>query len=814
MKKQILLLVAMLLPLMASAYDLVDEKGLIYNIKGDGTLEVVGLDAEVTEADILSDVTIGGVEYRVTSIGERAFEGRSDLTYLSIPWSVTSIGEYAFVDCGSSITVNIADPESWCQMELGNEHSSPLSSAGKVLVFDIETTSINIPDGVTSIGNFTFYQCRCITSLTIPASVKSIGSSAFEDCTGLTSLTLSEGLEYIGGSAFEGCTGLNILRIPSTVKTISINAFKNCTGITDVYCYAENVPETDENAFDGTPTENSTLHVPGNALGAYKSSWPWSDFKYFVALDGETPDVRRTIHVVTAGTLSNFISGEDKYKIEELTLTGVLNGVDLGFLREMAGKAIEGKYSRYAMTNGRLSVLDISNTSIEAGGCYLIDRQTSKYDDYYYYSKNKTLPSEVFDGCQNLTSLILPNDLNSIEYRALTGTGLTSIIIPNSVTSIGYFAFANCKNVKDVYCYAEEVPNTNGNAFDGTPTESAILHVPANAVEAYKDAKPWSDFKEIVPLSDNLSPAKGIIFSVKDDGTLEVTGLEDGTTTVDIPSLAIVNGKEYHVTSIGKRAFEGKDHIEYLSIPYSVTSIGEFAFIDCGNNMTVNIADPEAWCRMEIGNEHSSPLSHAKKVLVYDIETDQIDIPEGVTSIGKYTFYQCQCIKSLNIPATVKSIGSSAFEGCTGLTSLILSDGLESIGGSAFESCTGLSSLSIPSTVNSISINAFRNCKGITDVYCYAENVPVTDENAFDGTPTEKSTLHVLANAIEAYKAAWPWSDFKEIVALTGEDPSGMVAVKPLDDCEVPYYDLSGRRIRRPQQKGLYIRNGKKVVVK
>ena len=99
-------------------------------------------------------------------------------------------------------------------------------------------------------------------------------------------------------------------------------------------------------------------------------------------------------------------------------------------------------------------------------------------------------------------------------------------------------------------------------------------------------------------------------------------------------------------------------------------------------------------------------------------------------------------------------------------------------------------------------------------MYCYAENVPVTDENAFDGTPTEKSTLHVPANAIDAYKAAWPWSDFKEIVVLTGDDPNGIVEVKQLEGWNVPYYDLYGRQIRQPQQKGLYIRNGKKVVVK
>ena len=196
----------------------------------------------------------------------------------------------------------------------------------------------------------------------------------------------------------------------------------------------------------------------------------------------------------------------------------------------------------------------------------------------------------------------------------------------------------------------------------------------------------------------------------------------------------------------------------------------------------------------------------------YASEIQKIKIGSGITNIGNFTFYKCRNIKLLTIPSAVTSIGSSAFESCTGLTSLTLSDGLESIGGSAFESCTGLKNLVIPSTVNTISINAFRNCKGITDVYCYAENVPTTDENAFNGTPTEKSTLHVPANAIEAYKAAWPWSDFKEIVALTN-NPDGILEIKQLDDSQVPYYDLYGRRIHQPLQKGLYIQNGRKIIV-
>lgn len=232
----------------------------------------------------------------MTSIGAWAFEERDDITYLSIPWTVKSIGEYAFIFCGSNMTVNIADPECWCQMELGNEHSSPLSSAGKVLVHDIETTSIDIPATVTSIGNFTFYQCRTITSLNIPGTVTSIGSSAFEDCTGLTSLNLNEGLQSIGGSAFEGCTGLRSVSIPSTVNTIKLNAFKNCTGLERVDCYAETIPNLGEEAFEGE-WNKATLRVLYNVEGKYMKAYPWSQFSNIshlpfitYVIDGEVYD--------------------------------------------------------------------------------------------------------------------------------------------------------------------------------------------------------------------------------------------------------------------------------------------------------------------------------------------------------------------------------------------------------------------------------------------------------------------------------------------------------------------------------------------
>ena len=221
----------------------------------------------------LTSVTIGN---SVTSIGDYAFEECSGLTSVTIPNSVTSIGDYAFYDCYRLTSIEIPN--------------SVTSIGRSVFSYCSGLTSVTIPNSVTSIGSSAFNGCSGLTSVTIPNSVTSIGYYAFSNCSGLTSVTIPNSVTSIGSSAFEGCSGLTSVTIPNSVKSIGSYAFGDCPELTDVYCYAEKVPSTKSEAFEGSYVEYATLHVPTAAMEEYKTTEPWSSFGKIVGLSGEGPE--------------------------------------------------------------------------------------------------------------------------------------------------------------------------------------------------------------------------------------------------------------------------------------------------------------------------------------------------------------------------------------------------------------------------------------------------------------------------------------------------------------------------------------------
>ncbi len=316
MKKQLLLLVSLLLPLVASAAA-VEIDGIYYNLVSEGQ------QAEVTSKPsgyYSNDITIpesvknNGITYSVTSIGEGAFSYCSGLTSIEIPNSVTSIGNYAFSECSSLTSVIIPNSvtsigiEAFCycdgltSIEIPNSVTSigdyafqncsgltsvtignSVTSIGNMAFQNCSgLTSIKIPNSVTSIGGSAFQGCRGLTSVTIPNSVTSIGESAFCNCSGLTSVTIGNSVTSIGGSAFQGCDGLTSVTIGNGIKSIGYKAFYRCKQLADFYCFAESVQTTGSDVFYDSNLDHATLHVPASSVNFYSNTEPWSGFSEII----------------------------------------------------------------------------------------------------------------------------------------------------------------------------------------------------------------------------------------------------------------------------------------------------------------------------------------------------------------------------------------------------------------------------------------------------------------------------------------------------------------------------------------------------
>ncbi len=149
------------------------------------------------------------------------FADCASLKSIVVPEGITAIPAYAFYEASSLTSIDLP---------------STLKSIGERAFYNCSgLRSVEIPESVTSIGTYAFYGCAGLTSLELPDSVISLGNNAFDTCTGLTGVKLSNGLTSLPNSAFEECTGLKSVVLPDGLKTIHYRAFRNCTSLESVH---------------------------------------------------------------------------------------------------------------------------------------------------------------------------------------------------------------------------------------------------------------------------------------------------------------------------------------------------------------------------------------------------------------------------------------------------------------------------------------------------------------------------------------------------------------------------------------------------
>ena len=367
------------------------------------------------------------------------------LTTINIPASVGNLCP-SFIECPSLSSV-IIDPNN-VKYESPNNNVI-IDKESHALITGCKNAVIPADKGITSISNYAFLGRIGETTMEIPEGITSIGDYAFAQ-TDLTSVVLPSTLVTIDNRAFQGCNKLTGIVLPASVETIGDNAFSQCSSLKTVTSQIVD-PSTVTVGNNAFAYYSIDLIVPVGSVSAYKAAEPWKQFREILDINEMQKSVR-TINVEKAGTLSTFISDEDKFVILELTLTGELNGTDFRLLREMAGCGYDGRE-----TNGKLRTLDLSGIRIVADAedseGYLNATQVINDSGNYGVNKGEDLPLRtkddvfgdcLFAGCNRIRSIKFPAGIKEMGHDLFTlVNSRLDIVIPKDVTYIHPDAFNN-----------------------------------------------------------------------------------------------------------------------------------------------------------------------------------------------------------------------------------------------------------------------------------------------------------------------------------------------------------------------------------
>ena len=428
--------------------------------------------------------------------------------------------------------------------------------------------AVIINEGVTSIGNYAFYQCS-LSKIEIPQSVTSIGELSFGN-SGVENVGIPQGVTSIGRGAFNNCDFLKEIIIPKSVVSIGDIAFGNCDSLSSVeifpgsgtrigdrafgYCASlENIIIPDTVAYIGTGAFDYTAY--------YKTAANWDDGvlyidNWLVATNDSVP----SSYVIKAGTIG--IAGEafrsNKNLKEIIVSDSVANICDNAFTY---------------CTN--MDTIQIGKNVVNIG-------------------------SSAFYGCSNLEKVTLPDTISSIGGTAFANCSrLTSFFIPGSVTTIEHQLFQNCSSIASIKL-GDGVAKIENNAFDGC-TNLSLLIIPSTVTSVHQ-SKVYNTCPNLItagPLEGEYNIRFGWTSAIPEFAFRECESLN----TAVIP-----NG----ITDIERYAFYQCTNLKSIVIPSTVTNIGIYAFSGCSNIKDVYyLGNQKQWDSISISSSSNKELLNA-----------------------------------------------------------------------------------------------------------------------------------------------------------------------------------------------------------
>lgn len=607
-----------------------------------------------------------------------------------------------------------------------------------------------------SVGNSAFRDCDKLTKVTFrDNTIRSYGEYSFAGCSSLETFEMTTLKSSITASiekhAFDGA-GLAFIVITEGISSIAENAFANCSKLMTVVAESETPASAHASAFAGVP-EDAVLYVPSGSKSDYKSAPGWSEF---ASIEEYKP--------ATLG--SRFVDYPSKLSINQGYQCEVEN---LGNIPQMYWESSDESILKVDQ-NGYVTAISKGEATITATLIDGSNKTTSQaitvddnilVGDYIYdITSSENHLVTIAEAVNVSGEVVLPINvaIDGIQYTVTKlesqlfayNEDITKVVIPEGVTEIPYSAFYGCTSLVDV-----DMPSTItsivNQAFRGC-TSLASVAISKNVKNIdFAAFSGCTSLTEIVVDNDNA-------FYFAEGGVLFQNYGGGQTSLFCYPAGKV--GESYtvpsHVVAIANNAFESASNLTEIILHENITSIYTSAFRNCTGLI-------------------------------------EITIPESVIWIENTLFYGCSSLKKVNLHNKVEEFFYGAFIDCTSLETITIPESVKSIGGSVFDGCTSLSTINVmnPTPITLGGSNVFRDIAEGAVVY-----VPTIEaETAYeaDGNWTKYfDAEHIIYN-----------DEFTGIENIVIENAKNSVI-----------YNINGVRINKATIPGIYIINGKKVLVK
>ncbi len=897
-----------------------------------------------------SSLTYIEIPNSVTTIGNNAFQNCTSLTSISLPSGLTSIEKQLFYNCTALTTIEIPagvttidttafeDCSSLATFTVA-EGNTTFSASDDGVLFDINkttlevfplgssATSYEVPEGVTAIASYAFYDCVKVTEITFPESLTTIGSDAFYGCTGLTEIAFPEGLTTIDTSAFQNCTSLTEITFPKSLTTIGSSAFRDCTGLTCAIIIPDNVTSLGSRSFYDctgitslTLGENLTtietytfyncrglteLTIPdkvtsigtyafdsctgleslvlgaslseiGNAAFRYGTSSHSDKLREIYSYNETAPtlgssnnvfyyrDLSSTILYVPEGSTSSY---ESKWSVSNM---GSYNNTDFASIVEL-GNVEVGTIFKYGNDDdGYLWYRTTSETTCEIILPQDGDTYRFNWDDDIYL----TIPEYAeYAGEQFLVTRI---DDYAFDANQMSGsTHLTDIqgplTIPANIVSIGKSAFANNSDLASDITFADGEEDLVLENTDEDGVEGRIFHESDNGGTVYlgRNIVFSGDPKICSPFYDDASCTNITIgqyvteipdyMFCKDNGNVAIRTIDFSNATsletIGAHSFAIQDAQTQSngiteltlpasLKSIGDGAFYGTKSLSTVTLQSANVTVGGPSVFGDGSQKranAVNLYVPEG----SLSDYEASDWGSVYYVAWADEEEEVVTTlypTATLTSSGGTTYYYSTYYNSqyqikldgnwfVNVVEDIEENGSIN-DGTVDNNDYLLAGNAVMVGCTASNYdaekgivLTGLRANATPfisgydNILYGSDTETTTNVNGVTEgYYFYMLSYDKEGENlgfywgAANGAPFQ-SAAHKAWLALDAtFAAGLSQLSFKKDIDDTTGISSVETDVEGVNNGAI--YTIQGVRVNDMTQPGIYIQNGKKVLVK